>query len=291
MRSDEDNKAYVTSLYAMAIAVGYIVGPLAAGPIVRAASVDATFFTAAAIAVLSAVVVLVRLEADPPTAHHDAPAEADGARRDPVWRLLARIRTSCFATFAYGYFQSSVVLFLPLYLVESKQISREATIFLPAFFAAGMLLFSNAAGRAGDRLGHLFVMRVLGVAGLAMVLAFVLLDSFAAMAAAVFAAGAALASISPLSLALQGVVTSRHEYARANAVYNAFYASGMLLGPPASSVVFQRYGGAVMLYHLAGLWTAFVLFAILFAADDPAHRTRARAATASLLGSGILRPR
>jgi hypothetical protein len=30
-----------------------------------------------------------------------------------------------------------------------------------------------------------------------------------------------------------------------------------------------------MLYHLAAMWLAFVLFAIVFAADDPAHRARA----------------
>jgi hypothetical protein len=54
-------------------------------------------------------------------------------------------------------------------------------------------------------------------------------------------------------------------------VYNAFYAGGMLLGPPASSLLFQRYGGETMLFHLAALWAAFVVFALVFAADDPAH--------------------
>ncbi len=91
------------------------------------------------------------------------------------------------------------------------------------------------------------------------------------MAVAVFAAGATLASISPISLALQGVVTPKHDYSRSNAFYNLFYAAGMLFGPPASSLVFRRFGGAAMLYHLAALWMAFVAFATVFAADDPAH--------------------
>lgn len=271
MRADEDNKAYVTSLYAVAIAVGYVVGPLAARPIAHALSIEAAFFVAAAIAALSGLIVLVRLDRDPPGAHREASTRASGGRREPATQLIARIRTSCFATFAYGYFQASVVLFLPLYLVESKGIPREMTILVPAFFAAGMLLFSNAAGRLGDRVGHLLVMRVLGAIGLTTILAFVFLDSFAPMAIAVFAAGATLASISPVSLALQGVVAPKHDYSRANAIYNVFYAAGMLLGPPASSVIFRRFGGAVMLYHLAALWMAFVVFATLFAADDPAH--------------------
>jgi MFS family permease len=275
MRADEDNKAYVTSLYAVAIAVGYVVGPLAARPIAHALSVEAAFFVAAAIAALSGLVVLVRLDRDPPGVHREESTSASRGRREPATQLIVRIKTSCFATFAYGYFQASVVLFLPLYLVESKGIPREMTILIPAFFAAGMLLFSNAAGRLGDRVGHLLVMRVLGAIGLTTILAFVFLDSFAPMAMAVFAAGATLASISPVSLALQGVVAPKHDYSRANAIYNVFYAAGMLLGPPASSVIFRRFGGAVMLYHLAALWMAFVVFATLFAADDPAHGARA----------------
>jgi MFS family permease len=275
MRADEDNKAYVTSLYAVAIAIGYVVGPLVARPIVHAISLEATFFVAAVIATLSGLLVLARLDRDPPGAHRQASAGAHGGSRDPAIRLIARIKTSCFATFAYGYFQASVVLFLPLYLIESKGISRELTILIPALFAAGMLLFSNAAGRLGDRVGHLLVMRVLGAIGLAMILAFVFLDSFPPMAVAVFAAGATLATISPVSLALQGVVAPKHDYSRANAIYNAFYAAGMLLGPPVSSVVFRRFGGAAMLYHLAALWMAFVVFATVFAGDDPAYGLRA----------------
>jgi predicted MFS family arabinose efflux permease len=278
MRSDEDNKAYVTSLYAVAIAVGYVVGPLAAQPIARAFSLGAAFLVAAVIATLAAVVVATRLDRDPPGAHQlestDGATSGGSSKRTSTSLLLGRIKTSCFATFAYGYFQASVVLFLPLYLVESKGISRETTILVPAFFAAGMLLFSNAAGRLSDRVGHLLVMRGLGAIGLTMILGFVYLETFPPMAAAVFVAGATLASISPVSLAFQGVVTQRHDYSRSNGIYNFCYAAGMLLGPPISSLVFRRFGGAVMLYHLAALWMAFVVFAAVFAADDPARNRR-----------------
>ena len=101
-----------------------------------------------------------------------------------------------------------------------------------------------------------------------MVAGFVWLSGFAGMAFAVFVAGATLASISPLSLALQGLVT--REYHRATGVYNAFYAAGMVLGPPVSSQLFRHYGGGAMLYHLAALWVGFVVFAQIFRRDDPA---------------------
>jgi MFS family permease len=147
-----------------------------------------------------------------------------------------------------------------------------------------MLLVSNAAGRLGDRAGHLSVMRVLAVVGLSMIASFVFIDSYAWMCGAVFVAGASLASISPVSLALQGVITS--EYSRATAIYNAFYAAGMLLGPPISSRIFGAYGGAAMLFHLAALWLAFVLFSLVFYRDDPAVRRRADATAAVQSSSG-----
>jgi MFS family permease len=272
-RSSESNKAQVMSLYAMAMAIGYVVGPLLARALASALPMRSAFLASAVLAFVSALYVALRLE---PDARDATPAH--GERRDepqaPASALLARIKTSCFATFAYGYFEASVVLFLPLYLMHDKGIPRDRTLLVPAFFAAGMLLFTNPAGRLGDRFGHLLLMRILASIGATMVFGFVALRTFAPMAAAVFVAGATLASISPVSLALQGVVTPPRDYDRANGIYNAFYASGILLGPPVSSVVYAHGGGAAMLLHLAGLWVAFVAFAFAFAADDPASSRR-----------------
>ncbi len=273
-RSSEANKAQVMSFYAMAMAVGYVVGPLLAHNLVSVFPMRAAFFVSGVLAIITAAYVALRLEPDT----RDAAAAARVVERDraktSTLALVARIKTSCFATFAYGYFEASVVLFLPLYLMHDKGIARERTLLVPAFFAAGMLLFTNVFGRLGDRFGHLRLMRILGTVGATMVLGFVALTSFAPMAAAVFVAGATLASISPVSLALQGVVTEPRDYDRANGVYNAFYAAGILVGPPVTSVVFARWGGAAMLYHLAALWAGFVAFAFVFATDDPASSRR-----------------
>ena len=277
-RADLTHKAFVTSIYAVAMAVGYVVGPLVANRMVAFFPEWVAFLLSGILALGAGVYLALRLDADVPETHaHAAPGEAAGdaplsahAKSSILWR----IKTSCFATFAYGYFQASVVLFLPLYLIEVKHIPRDRTILTTAFFAAGMLLFSNWAGRVGDRVGHLRVMRVLGIIGTTMILSFMWLDSFVLMCAAVFVAGATLASISPVSLALQGVVTRPHEYSRSNAIYNVFYALGMLLGPPISSVVAVRFTSSIMISHLAGLWIVFIFFSVVFANDDPAARRR-----------------
>jgi MFS family permease len=273
-RSGRDNKAFVTSLYAIAVACGYVGGPIAAYVCTKFLPLQFAFILAGVIALAASGYVFLRLAPDlRGQVHDDHPLSAIAAESTAL-KLLWRIKTSCFGTFAYGYFQASVVLFLPLYLMERKGITQAQTMVIPAYFAGGMLLFSNYAGRLGDRYGHLLLMRILGVIGLTMVLGFVYLDAYPAMCTAVFIAGASLASISPVSLALQGVVAHPSEYERGTSIYNAFYAAGMLLGPPISSYLFETRGGGVMLAQLALLWASFVLFAFIFRADDPASMLR-----------------
>jgi MFS family permease len=270
-RADSRRKAFVMSLYAVAIAIGYVVGPLVARALAGFVPSAYAFAVSGALATTAAVVCAVRLEAD--LTDHDDPGDARDSRAPmSAGALVRRIRTSCFATFAYGYFQSSTVLFLPLFLIQSKGIAREQTILVPAFFAAGMLLFSNVVGRVGDAIGHLASMRALALIGVFTIVGFVLLDSYVAMAVAIFVAGATLACISPLSLALQGVLLEPREIGRANGIYNAFYAAGMLLGPRISSHLFEHQGGGVMLFHIAALWAAFVVFAFVYRRDDPRAR-------------------
>ena len=278
-RSDKSNKGLVMSLYAISLALGYVVGPLVASFVVRASGTGTAFVVAGGLACVAVAVVLLALDGEPKgKAAHDAhggddevDADLEPGRPATAFDIFWRTKTSCFATFSYGYFQASVVLFMPLYLITAKNIPADRTILVTAFFAAGMLVMSTWAGRLGDRHGHLLIMRILAAIGGAMVACFVLMPSFALMCVAVFVAGATLASISPVSLALQGVVTPRKDLGRANAFYNAAYATGMLLGPPVSGLLFTRYGGPTMIFHLAGLWTGFVVLTVLFAADDPRH--------------------
>jgi MFS family permease len=117
-------------------------------------------------------------------------------------------------------------------------------------------------------------MRGLSIVGAIMVLGFVFLDSYVAMGVAVLVAGATLASISPVSLALQGVSLRPEDYSRGTSIYNTFYALGMLFGPKISAGIFERHGGAMMLYHLVALWAGFILFSVVFYRDDPAAKKR-----------------
>lgn len=281
-RAKRSIKAFITSIYAMSIAIGYGAGSVAAFLAADTLSNERVFLLSGAITVLTALYVLLKLDRSSDTHREEAEPGAPQVvtERAPFGALVARIKASCLATFCYGYFQSSVVLFLPLFMKDAKGIPSEQTRLITFFFAGGMLLATNFAGRFGDRHGHLLVMRLLAIVGTAMVASFVWLDGLPAMAVAVFVAGASLASISPLSLALQGLQT--REYSRATGIYNAFYAAGMLLGPPISSQIYHQQGGGAMLYHLAALWAMFVVFAQIFRRDDPAVARSTRAESTEL---------
>lgn len=267
-RADKEHRAFVTSLYAMSMAIGYIAGPLVARAIIAGFPPAWAFYAASAMAVAAAIVAS-RIAPSTGVVPDEEKKAASDAPHLSALQLLGKTKTSCFATFAYGYFQAAVVLFLPIYLMRDKGVPENNTILVTAFFALGMLLFSNFAGQLGDRFGHLLVMRVLAIVGAVMIASFIYLPSFALMCGAVFVAGASLASISPVSLALQGVVTADHDLGRANGIYNAFYAVGMFVGPLISSQIFEAKGGAAMLLHFVVLWLAFVAFAWVFAKDDP----------------------
>src|SRR4051812_25428448 len=112
-RSGKENKAFVTSLYAIAVACGYVGGPIAAYVCTQFLPLQFAFILAGFIAIGASVYVFLRLAPDQRTATHDDHPLAAVAAESGALQLLWRIKTSCFGTFAYGYFQASVVLFLP----------------------------------------------------------------------------------------------------------------------------------------------------------------------------------
>lgn len=276
----KEYKAYLTTLYAIWLSLGYVIGPGLATGLRYIAPNTITFAVAALFEIGAAIFVLRYMPPLAPTVALDVDKDKDEstkavATQEPQMSglgILWRIKTSCFAAFSYGYFQASVVILLPSYLIKTKGIPENNTIIFPAFFCLGMLLCSNFAGRIADRVGHLKTVRALSTVGLIATLGFIFLDSYWAMCTIVFIAGATFASMSPVALALTGVVVKTQDYSRANAIYNAFYASGIFLGPIISSEIFQRWGGIPMLEHIVALWTAFVVFTVIFIHDDPASR-------------------
>ena len=304
MRTTALNRGFVTSLYSIVLAIGYVIGSVFAALWTLVAPSASAFVVAGALACLAAVYGLVRLDrslqpiagSDHVTAPHaTVPPEAQAGTGEVATRperptigvlhLWWRIKTACFTTFTYGYFQGSLVLFLPLFLIDHRGVAEGPTKLLVAFFAAGMALTVVFFGRIGDRHGHLRTIRWLVATGAFITVSVVYIPLFPVVAVMVFLAGAALAPVYPLSIALQSIIAEPRDYNRSNALLNVSYALGTLAGPLICGYLYTTYstddsgakvpfGGELLFWQLAALWLAVLATTLLFRKDDPSLRRR-----------------
>lgn len=290
MRTTSLNRGFVTSLYSIVLAVGYVLGSVVTYVMTKFVADWIVFVAAGSLAALGALTGLILLDRNiqPVEGSEHAADHVPGSTgAHPVVAassstglgmasLYWRIKTACMPTFMYGYFQASLVLFLPLFLIEERNIGADETKLMVAFFSIGMVVCVGFVGHLGDRVGHLKIMRVLVAIGALITASVVFLPSYALIAAAVFIAGGALAPLWPLGLALQSLIVDPRDYNRSNALLNASYAIGTLAGPIISGFLKRAYGGELMFLHLAALWLLVLGATIAFRRDDPSLRKRKR---------------
>jgi predicted MFS family arabinose efflux permease len=288
MRTSTAHRGLITSLYTISMATGYGLGAVFGWAVMLLYPIQMVFVAAGLFASLAALIAYVFLDREiHPIAgsdHGHELAHADEARpaapeaaRPPILSLYWKIKTACIPTFCYGYFQASLVLFLPLFLIESRHVPKEDTSLLVASFSIGMAASVVFVGRLGDRFGHLKTVRSLVALGVVLTASLVYLPTFGLIAVAVLLAGASLAPIWPMSLALQSLIVDPRDYSRSNALLNGSYGLGTLAGPVMSGYLFKHYGGETMFLHIAVLWALALLGTLAFRRDDPSFRALAHA--------------
>jgi len=289
LRTTALNRGFVTGLYSIVLATGYGLGSVITYVMTKFWADWLVFVAAGALAAVGALTGLLLLDRNiQPVEGSDHPVEpapgttgahpvaASSSTGLGMASLYWRIKTACMPTFMYGYFQASLVLFLPLFLIEERSIAADETKLMVAFFSIGMVVCVGFVGHLGDRIGHLKMMRILVTVGALITGSVVFLPSYVLIAAAVFVAGGALAPLWPLGLALQSLIVDPRDYNRSNALLNASYAIGTLAGPIVSGLLKRAYGGEVMFLHLAGLWLVVLGMTVVFRRDDPSLRARRR---------------
>lgn len=285
MRTSTAHRGLITSLYTIAMATGYGFGSVIGWVIMLMYPMPMVFVGAGILATIAATLAGTLLDRNiqpiPGSGHHEeeAPSASAGEIAAPagprpgLGTLYWRIKTACVPTFCYGYFQASLVLFLPLFLIESRHVPKEDTTLLVGAFSIGMAASVVFVGRFGDRFGHLKTVRTLTGLGVLLTASLVVLPTYALVAVVVLLAGASLAPIWPLSLALQSLIVDPRDYSRSNALLNGSYGLGTLAGPLVSGYIFKYQGGGeAMFLHLACLWALALAATVVFRADDPSFR-------------------
>jgi MFS family permease len=308
MRTTAITRGFVTSLYSIVLAIGYVIGSLFAAGWTFIAPTAYAFVCAGVLASLAALYGLARLDkhlqpiAGSDHVEHGEPTACEGAAGEAapapdaappsMLQLYWRIKTACITTFTYGYFQGSLVLFLPLFLIDHRFVPESQTKLLVAFFASGMALSVVPVGRIGDRHGHLKTIRALVAVGTVITVSVVYLPWFVVVAVMVFLAGAVLAPVYPLSIALQSLIAQPRDYNRSNALLNVSYALGTLAGPLICGYLYATYstdelgrpspfGGELLFWQLAALWIVVFVTTMMFRRDDPSLRRRNKRGRAS----------
>lgn len=279
LRTTSLNRGFVTGLYSNVLALGYVIGSgLAWGASLLWADTEPVVFVCAGcVAIGGAIYASLKLDHAieavelPATPTSEVPAPPSSTS---LPSLLWRIKTACVPPFTYGYFQGSLVLYLPLYLTQERGVPVDDTKLLVGLFSLGMVLFVMGIGHLGDRYGHLRVIRVCAAIGGLIALSVVYLPNFLLIAIAVVLAGGALSPMWPLALALQSLICEPRDYGRANGLLNASFALGAVSGPLVSSRVYEHWSGEVMVLHLAAMWGIVVLSSLVFRRDDPSMRPR-----------------
>ncbi|AKV00389.1 putative multi-drug efflux transporter [Labilithrix luteola] len=267
-RAKPAHRATVSTLYAMVLALGYVIGPLVARALFPFGVAALPFWFAAAVTIGNGLSITAFSRERGGASM--APA-ADEPSADASFASLAwKVKTTGFGMFAAGYLKASLILFLPLYLVDHRGLLTEEPPLVLSAYAAGSLLFTHFAGRLGDRHGHLVLMGMLSAIGGLALFGVLFVDAVTAMCLISAVAGATLGAISPLGMALQASIAKRTEYGRAMSLSNGLYAAGTLAGPFVTGVLYAQAPRMAMI-QVAAMWLVFTAFCIVFAADDPAR--------------------
>jgi MFS family permease len=272
----------VAARYTIANAAGHILGPALAGAAVAFLGPAWPFHTALLLAVLATGLVLYLTKnygSAAITAVHVAPprelsasAGAGGSdgmedRHDRALGALS-LADACACTFAFGGMQSALLVVLPPLLETDRAWSTGQATGALALFALGATLAAVPSVRLAARFRHgrvLPVQTLIGGALLAVLLIIPAIPAIDALLVLLF--GLAVGSLSPVCLDALRLRFGGRTLLRATAIYNGFYAAGLLLGAPAAGWIAHQTSesGAVVATSVSLGATTLVLALIYLA--------------------------
>jgi MFS family permease len=254
---DDDKRATVGGLYALAFGIGLGLGPVV-GAGLYAWQPAAAFGLGALLLALGLPIAWPWLS--------PSPLRSERLRL----ALVGTLSLPLHAVFAYGVAEASLMSLYPVYAAARGLTVVEMSLGFSAFVAGGILA-TLPVSHLADRLGRERVLMVCATFGAIAMIAMMLVEGAAATAVASFSVGAALGPVFTLALALIGQRLGRDELASGSALFTASFGFGSMVGPLLVALA-MRYLGHSHLFTLSILLFATLAMRIVL------HRARLSAA-------------
>lgn len=259
-QSDEKNNESAAARYAIATALGHVIGPALAGLGIILFARQAPFAVAAMLGILAAVVSArawwTLRKAQSGDAPDGQPAKG-GFLTSPMSALseesLARAQGSttlrprlvldlCLSTATFGFVYSGLLVVLPPMLVSDRGWSSGQATAGVALVALGVALIAVPAVHLARRIGHGWVLSLFGLCIALLLALLVSLPASVADLAIVIGLGFAMGGLSPVCLDALRLRLLGKGLLQGTAAYNGCYALGLLAGAPITGLVATAHG-------------------------------------------------
>ncbi|WP_047150448.1 MFS transporter [Aneurinibacillus tyrosinisolvens] len=245
------------SLYGMAYAIGFSIGPLGINLLDFGLWVP---FAVVSVFYLFAFLLMLRLP-------HELPVKEEGVEASTGKRYTLAIQMAWFAlipSFLYGYMESSTNSNFPVYGLRMGIGENWISILLPAI-GIGSLILQLPLGMLSDRIGRKPVLVGAGVIGSLAFLAVPLMENNVWGILLLFAlAGGLIGSFYSLGLAYVADLLPKPVLPAANVIASINFSVGSIVGPNLGGLGIQYGSPGSMFYFLGGVFLLFSLLGCFF---------------------------
>jgi len=245
---DENRRALLNGIYALAFGLGLGVGPLVGGVLYGLSPVLA-FGVGAGLMLLGLPGVLSFL----PLLRSATP------RIQPA--LLRTLSLPLHGVFAYSVAEATLMSLYPVFLLHQGYSVGQIGIAF-SVFVAGSILSTLPLTHLADRLGCERVLLGCALAGVVSTSVLVLAKQIEVVIILSFVAGASLGPVFAISLALLAQLLSKDQLAAGTALFTTTFSLGSMIAPM-SVALMMRYFGSEHIFSLAMLLFALLLLRLV----------------------------
>jgi MFS family permease len=244
--SHENNRASVSGIYFLALALGFVVGPII-GFQIYSISPQLAFLVGSGVLLCGSAI-----------AWKELPRKLIVAKKTPnsSIKLLNKLKFPLLGAFSYGFAEATLITLYPVFLLR-QNYSVEQMGYTVSVFVVGSIISTIPVTQIADRYGRIRILSISLCVGLLVSLGLVLSERYEMSLLFSCLTGASVGPIYPLCLSLIGEQLSQEELPSGTALFTKIYSFGCAAGPILSSIIMQLLGGR----HIFSL--SILLYAIL----------------------------